>query len=200
MYSSDKPPLADAYFAHVGVKGMKWGKRKDKSRFSPETKKRAIMVGIGVGVLTLAVGSTFVARRLRERTTMSILKDLTPSYAESMVLKNKSYADTKILHASSGGYKTQFRILRTGGYPSPVKEYVSAFGNFEMKPGVKKISGGRIAASFVDPEGRKDFKGRDIMQQVIVPKSMSAGIKTEDDVVKKVWPQLKDAYSDFYPD
>lgn len=211
MITAEKPPLNEDLLVHFGVKGMKWGVRKQRTssesekepekqpRFSEKTRRTATLVAVGVGALAVAVGAIYLSKKMRtwqENSPDAIIKGLGKEYADSFILKGGG--TSKVLHMTSGGFQGGPRIVSTGGFPSPLKEYVSAFGNFERKIGVKKVSGGKLAATFLDPEGRVDRGGRSIIQQVLIPKSMASGIKTEQDVVSKIWPHVKDAYAEYF--
>lgn len=54
MIVSQKPPLEEAYLAHFGVKGMKWGVRKDK-RFTEQQIKRTKKVATAGAIATAAI-------------------------------------------------------------------------------------------------------------------------------------------------
>ena len=74
-------------------------------------------------------------------------------------------------------------------------EYERAFGSsYEKASHFEKLTDGRVAATFADPKGRKDFAGRTIPHQVVIPASMANGINSVDDVVNKVWPTLEQSY------
>lgn len=66
MNALEKPSLEAVYFAHAGVKGMKWGVRKavvrtgQRIRSGASNASPAKRVGIGVA----SVGAVLVARRL----------------------------------------------------------------------------------------------------------------------------------------
>jgi hypothetical protein len=62
---------------HVGVKGMRWGYRKDRTLVSPHAKKSTTKkVTVGVGVVGMAAGAGFVAWKLGQngKTPMSAVK------------------------------------------------------------------------------------------------------------------------------
>jgi len=92
--------------------------------------------------------------------------------------------------------------LKKGDTPNFFTHWENAFvkevGNSDTASVFQKLSEGKIAAAFKDPEDRRDFSGRPISHQVIIPKSMTSGIESIDDVKKKIWPILKDSYDAFY--
>lgn len=61
MIASDKPPLEAVYFAHAGVKGMKWGQRKAKPQGNIRKGVSRSSAGTKVKIGLLAVGSTIAA-------------------------------------------------------------------------------------------------------------------------------------------
>lgn len=205
MIDTEAPPFIEAFLEHYGIKGMKWGVRKSSdssktektSRFTPEQKARAKQAAVGAGVLVAAVGAAFLANKMRESGDLPVSTLRTAKPAAVKVIKDVQ-EQTDIMHTSRGKDRG-FTFIKTGGVPNYLEDFSSVFGtNSEMNVGVRKLDDGRVAASFYDPEGRKDRATRTIPHQIIIPKAMSDGINNLDDVQEKIWPQLKDSYSEYY--
>ncbi len=194
-----------AALAHYGKKGMKWGVRNDrKTKVTTKSVKneeldksakraQAKKVAIGVGVLTAAAGGAFVVHKLNQSGHIP-LNTIKQTAKEASVVKKILEEPTQILHASRGKNKG-FQFYKNGGIPDPLSVYEQAFGKDNGLSEQFKWVGKTIAASFPDPQGRKDFSGRVIPHQIIIPQTMTAGINNLDDVKEKIWPLLQDTYS-----
>jgi hypothetical protein len=194
---------------------MKWGVRKaetggsgaakpakaDKGPFwTPERKHRAKQVAIGTGILVAVAGAAFVGYKLHQngKLPLSALKKKPPTPQTTAVVKKIVQEPTDIIHATRGKNRG-FGFLKKGGIPDPLASYERAFGANSGKLDVfEKLDDGSIASSFLDPSGRKDFSGRVIPHQVLIPKSMTEGINSQSDVMSKIWPKLKPAYDAHY--
>ena len=102
---------------------------------------------------------------------------------------------------SSRNKRQGFSFRRDGNLPDPFTEYDQAFGGNPDADELFRRYGKdneKVAARFLDPEGRRDSAGRVIPHEVIVPKSMASGINDLDDVRSKIWPSLKDEYARGY--
>lgn len=115
----------DNYLYHHGVKGMKWGVRKDRKKYKTSTHKKTLTtkqkVAIGVGVAaTVAVGAYF-AKRYIDMNGDKVLKAGTniqhmakivdenlnkPFYASHTRRDNKSYAKADFFGANWNYKKT----------------------------------------------------------------------------------------------
>lgn len=192
----------DEFLKHFGVKGMRWGRRKgsdssssERRKMTPEEKKAiAKKVAIATGTLLLAAGTAYAAHSLQTQghTKMSdVHANPKAKQAADSVLSDP----ITVLHASRGKNKG-FRFYSDGQSPSPLQEFDKAFpeGDREARTLFKKYDG-KIAATFSDPEGRKDHAGRVIPHSVVIPKTMTDGINSLDDVINKIWPIVKEDYS-----
>jgi hypothetical protein len=207
---SDRAAAGQEFIFHYGTKGMKWGIRNKKptsdsssKAVSNEDKKaarrnNAKKAAIGVGVLTVVAGGAYVAYQLNQngQLPLSSIKKAKPPPKTEVAIKKVLDEPTSILHASRGKTKG-FRFFKTGDLAEPYPAYEKAFGTDSFTDGLfERYDGGKIAASFLDPDGRNDQSGRRISHQVIVPKSMSSGVNNIDDVKKNIWPLLKDTYDE----
>lgn len=202
---------------HFGVKGMKWGVRKADDSMGDRAptqktdaektaarKATAKKVAIGTGVLIAAAGAAFVAYKLHQNGSLSLssvkkaTKATTP--ATKSAVKKVVQEPVDIIHASRGK-NHGFMFLRQGGLSSTLGEYDRAgFSSTEAREFFKRYgtNNEKVAARFPDPLGRKDFAGRTIPHEVIVPASMSHGIHNIQDVIEKIWPHLKLAHDALY--
>lgn len=196
----------DELLAHHGVKGMKWGVRKTREetnkspRFTPHQKEVAKKVAIGAGVLALAAGAAYVTYTMHKSGHMPIsdVKRIGDTLAAKSAVSHILSEPTDVIHATRGR-DVGFSFLKKGGVHDPLHLYESAFGaDSHNMSFFKKLPDGKIAASFLDPEGRKDFAGRSIPHQVIIPRHMADGINNSDDVINKIWPLLRDTYRQHY--
>lgn len=198
--------------AHYGKKGMRWGVRNEEestgtrrsSQIDAEKKAirrdRAKKAAIGIGILTAAAGAGFVAYKVHQSGNLplsSIKKAAKPTEAVKKIV----HEQTDLIHIARGKNKG-LTFLKQGGTPSFFTDWENAFVNEVRNPDTAdtfmKLSSGKIAAAFRDPEGLYDFSGRPIAHQVLVPRSMSAGLESAEDVKNKFWAQLKDAYLENY--
>lgn len=189
---------------HFGVKGMRWGVRKEETTSSPENrtltsqekKARAKKVAIGAGVLVAVAGAAFVAYKLHQSGHLSLsdIRKAKPSPQARKVVKEVR-EQTDILHVSHGK-KSVFTFYKRGGLQDPLSEYEKVFGTNEFQHNMfKRLNDGRVAASFRDPHNRKDHAGRMVEHQIIVPKSLSGKLNTITDVIQHIWPKLQDTYN-----
>lgn len=171
---------------HYGVKGMKWGVRKERT---PMTREERIAVSkkaaIGTGVLVGAVGAAIVASQLKTKGDTPV-SDL-PKKAET--------PDLQDLFLASRSKNRGYRVMRDGQHPSPLDLMDDVFGsNLEQQPNTLHDSSKGLGVLLMDPEGRKDRAGRVISHSIIIPNSMKSGINNSDDVVRDIWPLIKDDY------
>ena len=190
---------------HFGVKGMHWGVRKEretagskpkKSMTSEEKRARAKKVALGVGVLLAVAGTAFVAYKLNQSGNLPVssLRKTKPTPAVKKILQEP----TDIIHV--GGAKNNgYSFLRKGNTPDYASLMQKAFPHgTEYGDTFKHMPDGSIAAQFFDPKGHKDAAGRVIPHNVIIPKSMTAGIHSIEDVKKHIWPIVEPAQEAYY--
>lgn len=204
------------FLEHYGVKGMQWGvrkqrdtpsvsslKRKELNKENPEHKaelerrnKRAkVILGSAGAAVAIAGGAYFLKKHLGVKT-----RDISkPSDAAKKFTQALADEPVAIVH-SSRGRNRGYQFLQGGSMKSPEEEFVKA-GLHEADVGFFKRYGDnneKIAARFADPQGRKDFSGRLIGHDVVIPKEMSEGIRNIDDVVKLTWPKLQPLFDSFF--
>lgn len=195
---------------HFGIKGMKWGVRRDRtsdgnSRSKEEhsiDKKRIIkQVAIGAGILTVAAGTAYVGYQLHKngKLPLSSLKKAAPAQKKVTEIMEEQ---TDIIHLARGKNRG-LRFLKGGGVSpnATFKMFDEAGLNSDYAQPFRKIGkpgAQKIAAIIPDPDGRKDFAGRPILHSILIPNSMSEGISNLDDVSTKIWPLLKDSYDAIY--
>jgi hypothetical protein len=191
-----KPPLNEATLEHFGVKGMKWGVRKERT--PAEKRALAKKVAIGTGALLLIAGTAVVAHQMHKNGKLNFGSSSKTISAGKQAVDKILSEPTDVIHATRGHSKG-FTFLKTGGTPSPLSVYENAFGRDTHSSDVfKKLADGKIAAGFDDPLGRRDAAGRVIPHQVVIPKSMAGGINNLDDVRGKIWPLIQEQYDAFH--
>jgi len=200
----------DAFLAHYGVKGMRWGVRRPISSAEPAgndaanaaaRRARIKKVAISAGVLAVAAGGAYVTYKLAKDGKLPVksLNRASVSAGKKIVEKAATVdiEPSSVIHGSRGK-DVGFRFIKKGGVPDPIHEYSKVFDGHTGGDKFERYGGGKIAARFLDPEGRKDAAGRTIPHEVIIPKSMSEGINNLDDVVSKIWPMLKPEHDAMY--
>lgn len=204
MIPLEKPGSPAEILEHHGVLGMKWGVSKARTNISelntPRNRKIAKRVAIGVGVTAAVAGAAFVAYKLHQNPSkvLSLVKksSTTISVGKAVVDKMTGQEPTDIIHIARGKSKG-YRFQKKGGVADPLLALPRAVSDDKAPPGYFErfgTQGEKVAASFNDPEGRKDFSGRPIFHTVVVPKHLSAGINNVDDVVTHIWPKIKHTY------
>ena len=192
----------DDFLAHFGVKGMKWGVRKDREN-KPLTRNQKIAIaGASAAVLAggIAVGIILRNNHATRVAEMAIASEKAKKASEAALKKAAAMAEiqTDIIH-STRGKNIGFIFLNKGGVSDPTHIWEKMGGKAEgVDENFIRRVGDKVAVTFMDPEGRTDRAGRLIPHEVIVPFPLSSEIKDLSDVHTKVWPKLKDAYDDFY--
>lgn len=210
---------------HYGKKGMRWGVRNEdepsgSSRYKVEkttssiprtdAEKRAARramakkAAIGAGILTAVAGAGFVAYKLNQSGNLpmsSIRKTAKIDPKKVAEAKKFIHEQKDVIHLSRGKH-TGGTFLKKGDTPNFFTHWENAFakevGDADTSSVFQKLASGGIAAAFPDSENRKDFAGRPISHQVIIPKIMTSGIESIEDVQSKIWPLLKSGYDAFY--
>lgn len=184
----------DDWLAHYGVKGMRWGvvKEEDSSKGMSRNKKIAIAGGVVLGAAAIAAGAYYL--KSKPQILSQVVKDIP-----------KPEEPTSIIHVSRGK-RNGYRPLMTGGIKSPTQQFINAAlqNGFDPNGGLVDnfVRFGdrneKIFANFKDPKGRKDFAGRTITHDVIIPELKAAGLKTFNQVKDLAWSEIKDGYESFY--
>lgn len=155
---------------------------------------------IGAGVLTAVAGAGFIAYKLNQSGKLP-LSSIRMDPKQQAAAKKVIHEQRDVIMLTRGKYKAG-TFLKQGDTPNFFTHWEDAFvkevGDADTADVFQKLSSGKIAAAFKDPEDRKDFSGRPISHQVIIPTSMVEGIDSIDDVKTKIWPKLKDTYDEFY--
>lgn len=186
------------FLEHHGIKGMHWGirqKSEDNKKMSNK-KKAAIILGSAAAITAISIGAIYAKKRMHIKISNIVKpKESIKNYAEAI-----SKEPVGIVHAARGK-NLGFTFIQRGGLTNPVHEYDKAgFNNF-VGIDVYKRYGDRsekIAARILDPENRKDFSGRQIFHELMLPESMSKGVSEINDVRDRAWPLIKDIYQAFW--
>ena len=204
MIVSVEKPGTPAELVHVGVKGMKWGVRKQRKTtgskttgkeepfWTPQRKSTAKKVAIATAALVVVAGAAYVAYKLHQNGKLPLSSaKLSPKAAPAV--KKVFDSPTDILYSSRGKTKG-YQFFKSGGVPNPDAVAARAFGQGQAAGFFRKLEDGTVAAVLPDAKGRIDQAGRPIVHDLIVPKSMASGIDTIEDVKQKIWPLVKDLY------
>lgn len=211
----DHIPHPDADVVHYGVKGMRWGVRNDKRRSGTvskrgrsksvekanqsriDKKKVALVVGAAVGVAAIAGGAYYAKQHFGVK-----ISDIPTPSDKTKDFVEKTLEPSSPIHASRTKNKG-FKFFKDGSLDSPMSEYNKAGFANNTDPTMFKRYGDnneKVALRFEDPLGRKDFAGRVIPHEVILPKTLADGVETLQQGIDKVWPSIKDSYGDLYDD
>lgn len=203
----------DDFLRHHGVKGMKWGHHRaaPDSSDSSETfgnhaklKKAAVVGGVVVGVAALAAGAYYLNKHgdLPLSSFSSSSKSAGKKTVEDLI-KPSEHEPTGIINGAGAGNLAD-RIHRKGGVPDVFTEFKRAglaneYGEQAPVGHFKRYGSNleKVAVSFTDPEGRKDFAGRPIEHRVVLPKQHAEGVTDFEGAKNKAWNLLKDDYNKF---
>lgn len=192
-----------AYLEHHGIKGQKWGVRKqqtsnesNKSGGWSNKKKAAVILGSAAVAAGLIVGGVYAKKHFGVKTSdIKGSSETAKKFAQSLAKE-----PVAIVH-SSRGHSKGFHFLQRGGLDNPLKELERAGVGDSTPVGTFKRYGDnleKVYASFHDPLGRKDAAGRLIPHEVFLPESLAKGVNNHDEAVKKAWPLIKDTYDAMY--
>jgi hypothetical protein len=217
MFDITPDPTVDEFLAHFGVKGMRWGVRKvhesdDSGGSSEKTpanhaklKKAAIIGGSIAGAALIAGGTYYLAKHGDLPISSLNFKEAekAKSFVETSV-KKSPVEPTDIVHIARGKYKG-YAVLKNGNLPDYLPEIRKANlldGEYtRLQPGEYRRYGANLekaGLSFLDPEGRKDFSGRTIVHDVILPKEHTHDVTDFESAKNKAWSLVKDNFDEFY--
>ena len=180
----------DDLLEHHGIKGMKWGVRKDRETSDNHT--RAKQVAVGVAILATVAATAYVAYKMKSSGRISA-SSLPKSPAGKEFAEKVLDEPTEVLHATRGKYRGSL-FLNDKSLKEPLSLYDSGgFNDRHENAGefVEHLASGHVAARITDLDGRRDFSGREITHELIIPKSMAHDAVTLDDVKTKIWPLLR---------
>lgn len=186
---------------HFGVKGMRWGVRKNQTEGSSSDrrenlKKAAVILGSAAAATAIIAGTVYVARKNMGNISMV---DITPSDTGKNFADSFAQEPVGIVHAARGKHKG-FTFPQRGGLDDPVKEYDKANPDSLVLNSYRRYGDRqeKVAAKFSDPLGRKDRAGRPIEHNVILPEDLASRINSFDDIVPTVWPLIDNTYAALY--
>lgn len=195
------------FLAHYGIRGMKWGIRKqsknsdgDKDKSStgfnlsnPKVRNAAI----AAGAVTAIVAGAFIARhynvKMKNVSVSKIAKGAKEAEriidpAKDIIYLSKPY--------KGSGHRSTLRFISTG----KTKDYFTIFdkaGLNDNGTGFKKLTNGDVAVVWNDLLGRKDDATRPVLHSLFIPADKAAGLNSFDDFIEKFAPKVEQVYMDY---
>ena len=188
----------DEFLAHFGVKGMRWGVRKDRTTASEDntgsSHKKLKVAGAVLGVAVIAAGAVYVAKHggVSASSLSSSNGEKAKSFVEDLVKEKEP--TSIILTSDDRGF------IRKGGLSDPIHEYEKAGFNTRIGTNEHRRYGSsneKVAVAFRDPRGLKDASGRPVLHQVILPKAHASGITDFESAKSKAWSLAQGPYDEY---
>lgn len=196
------------FLSHYGIRGMKWGVRKQSQSSDVEKDKSSTgfnlsnpkvrNAAIAAGAVTAIVAGAFIARHYNVK-----MKDMSLSKVAKGAKEAERIIDPAkdIIYMSKpykgSGHRSTFRFISTG----QTKDYFTIFDkaglNEDGAGTFKKLTNGDVAVVWKDLLGRKDDATRPILHSVFIPADKAAGLNSFDDFIEKFAPKVEQVYMDY---
>lgn len=200
------------YLEHYGVKGMKWGIRKERttagdkestgkeSTFSwknPKVKAAATTV---VGV-TAIVAAAYIGSKSSVNVSSILPSDISAGKeaVDKIFEKQKDiiYVSKRALTVAAGREQPLVSSIKAKPRIS-FRSLMRRRLNDDHAPGYfSKLSNGSVATVLSDMFGRVDDAGRAIPHMVLFPPEQAVGLNSVQDVINKFGPRLESEYQKF---
>lgn len=202
----------DDFLAHYGVLGMKWGHRKAQDSGSStgesgnhqKLKKAGIIIGTAAGAALIAAGTVYLAKngKLPISSFSPAKKDAGKKFVDD-VISHHGEDLPGIAHMTGAGYLAD-RTRARGGLRDVFAEAQKAglanqYGEQAGHGHYRRYGAHleKVAVSFADPQGRKDFSGRPIVHRIILPKQHASGVTNFEQARQRAWDLVKHDYEKF---
>lgn len=198
----------DAFLAHYGIKGMKWGVRKRKEDSGTDEKSSSTgfnlknpkvrNAAIAAGAVTAIVAGGLIARhyhvKLRDIPASKMAKGAKEAEriidpAKDIIYLSKPY--------KGSGHRSTLRFMSTGQTKDYFKIFDDAGLNEDGAGTFKKMTNGDVAAVWQDLLGRKDDATRPVLHSIFIPADKAAGLNSFDDFITKFAPKVEEVYMDY---
>ena len=213
----------DDYLEHYGIKGMKWGVRKDRKKTNqssdqdvnleggeqakkkldlkdPRVKKAAVaaagVTAIVAGAYVLSKGGVSV-NSLKSSTVKKGAEKAKDIFEEAsdIIYFTKPHRDAGV--TKNGMVTTGYGFATTGKTKDFFEIFEKSGLGSEEKEYFNKLPNGAVAATFQDLLGRVDAAGRSIPHSVFIPKDQAIGLDSLEDVIDKFGPRLEEEYAQY---
>ena len=194
---------------HFGVKGMKWGVRRNrdngglsnsKKPRKPLTKQQKAAIAGGVAaVVGLAAAAYILKNKADMKAINAYTKDLSAAKSKIQQHMDDNLGVVMAPVNRELGYKiragkgieAESYMLRGGLVDKGGNTVSNAFNRFGK-------NGDLVGVAFPDRDGRRDSAGRPIINQVVMRLPKDSGINNAEDFERVIWPRIRGVQDQVY--